>query len=58
MNESRFTPEDLDAGQLVYLEWAKNNKEKAFKQCTRRNRWLRWHGRKRHTIPPGQIKDL
>lgn len=55
MTESRFTTEELDAGQLVYLAWAKANKEKAFKRAPFRNRWLKRNGRKRHTVPPGQI---
>jgi len=58
MTDTPFTPEELDAGQLVYLAWAKANKEKAFARCRFRNSWLRKHGRKRHCIPPGQIKLL
>jgi len=54
----KHTPEELDVGQAAYLTWAKANKEKAFKSCIHRNRWLKANGRKRHCIPPGQILTL
>jgi len=54
----KHSTEELDAGQLAYLGWAKANPAKALKQCGRCNRWLARNGRARHIVPAAQIKNL